>query len=66
MSATLGIIGFPIGHSIPPMFRQAALDQYFDWERGVYANPDADTTQLINKINDETLAGHREIYEIIM
>ena len=43
-----------------------SLDQYFGWERGVYVNPDRDTTRLINKINDETVAGHREIYEIVM
>lgn len=28
MSATLGIIGFPIGHSISPAFQQAALDYW--------------------------------------
>ncbi|MEK7815187.1 MAG: shikimate dehydrogenase, partial [Chloroflexota bacterium] len=26
MSASLGIIGFPIAHSISPAFQQAALD----------------------------------------
>ena len=28
MSGVLGIIGFPIGHSISPAFQQAALDHY--------------------------------------
>ncbi len=28
MSSVLGIIGFPIGHSISPIFQQAALDHY--------------------------------------
>ena len=28
MSSELGIIGFPIGHSISPVFQQAALDHY--------------------------------------
>ena len=28
MSASLGIIGFPIGHSISPIFQQAALDHH--------------------------------------
>lgn len=28
MSMSLGIIGFPIGHSISPVFQQAALDYY--------------------------------------
>ncbi len=28
MSTSLGIIGFPIGHSISPVFQQAALDHY--------------------------------------
>ncbi len=38
MSSVLGIIGFPIGHSISPVFQQAALDHcgidatYQPWE----------------------------------
>ncbi|MFQ6031040.1 MAG: shikimate dehydrogenase, partial [Dehalococcoidia bacterium] len=28
VSSTLGIIGYPIGHSISPVFQQAALDHY--------------------------------------
>ncbi len=43
-----------------------SLDQYFDRERGVYANSDADTIRLIDKVNEETVAGHRQIYEIVM
>ncbi len=43
-----------------------SLDQYFAWEREVYVSPDADTTRLIDKIDDETVAGRREIYEIVM
>lgn len=43
-----------------------SLDQYFSWERGVYVSPDADTTRLIDKVNQETVAGHRQIYEIVM
>ena len=27
ISSALGIIGFPIGHSISPVFQQAALDR---------------------------------------
>ncbi len=42
-----------------------SLDQFFGFERGVYVNPDEQTTVLINKINNETVAGRREIYEIV-
>ena len=42
-----------------------SLDQFFGFERGVYVNPDEQTTALINKINEETVAGKREIYEIV-
>ena len=42
-----------------------SLDQFFGFERGVYVEPDEQTTALINKINDETVAGRREIYEIV-
>ncbi len=43
-----------------------SLDKYFSFERGVYVHPDEQTTALINKINEETVSGERQIYEIIM
>ena len=43
-----------------------SLDQYFGFERGVYVSPDEQTTALINKINEETVSGKREIFEIVL
>ncbi len=43
-----------------------SLDQYFEFERGVYDAPDADTQKLIDGINDITLSGQREIFELLM
>ena len=35
------------------------LDKYFSFERGVHVNPDEQTSSLINKINEETIASRR-------
>ncbi len=43
-----------------------SLDQFFTFERGFYVNPDADTTRLIDHYNDNTVAGRREIYEVLV
>ena len=43
-----------------------SLDQYFTFERGVFVNPAPETTQLIDHYNDNTVAGRREIYEVIL
>jgi hypothetical protein len=42
-----------------------SLDEYFGFERGVYVEPDEQTRQLIDHINDITLSGKREIFEIL-
>ena len=42
-----------------------SLDQYFEMERGVYVEPDADTQALIDAFNQNAISGHREIYEVI-
>ena len=46
-------------------FEVDSIDQYFGFERGMYDNPDAQTRQLIDHINDITLSGSREIFEIL-
>ena len=43
-----------------------SLDQYFTFERGIFVNPAPETTQLLDHYNDNTVAGRREIYEVIM
>ena len=42
-----------------------SLDDYFGFERGIYVDPDAQTQQLIDHVNDITLSGKREIFEIL-
>jgi hypothetical protein len=43
-----------------------SLDQYFALERGVFVNPTPEIRQLIDHYNDNTVAGRREIYEVIL
>ena len=43
-----------------------SLDQYFTFERGFFVNPTPETTQLLDHYNDNTVAGRREIYEVIL
>jgi hypothetical protein len=43
-----------------------SLDQYFAAERGVFVNPTPEIRQLIDHYNDNTVAGRREIYEVIL
>ena len=43
-----------------------SLDKYFTFERGIFVNPAPETTQLLDHYNDNTVAGRREIYEVIM
>ena len=45
---------------------EESLDQYFTFERGIYVDPDEDTRQLIDRINGNTVAGNRELYEVIL
>ena len=58
MAARLGIIGFPIGHSISPVFQQAALDQlgldatYQAWE----VEPD-DVAQFLQGLRSPDVLG---------
>ena len=42
-----------------------SLDQYCTMERGVYVNPDAETTRLIKPRNAHTVLGSRELYEVM-
>jgi hypothetical protein len=43
-----------------------SLDQYFAWERGLYVDPAPETRQLVNHYNENTVAGRREIYEVVL
>ena len=43
-----------------------SLDKYFAFERGVFVNPTPETRQLVDHYNDNTVAGRREIYEVIL
>ena len=43
-----------------------SLDQFFTFERGIYVDPDEDTRRLIDRINANSVAGYRELYEVIV
>ena len=43
-----------------------SLDEFFKLERGVYVNPDPDFARLAAHLNDNTVMGSREIYEVIV
>ena len=43
-----------------------SLDQYFQTERGFFVDMDAQTKGLVDHYNSITLAGTREIFEVIM
>ena len=47
-------------------FEAESLDQFFTLERGFFVTPDAATQPLIASLNGGTVAGRREIYEVIM
>jgi hypothetical protein len=47
-------------------FEAESLDRFYQAERGVFINPDADTQRLIDTLNGYTVEGRREIYEVIV
>ncbi len=42
-----------------------SLDQYFTSQRGFYVNIDPEGTELIGRMNENTVEGNREIWEVI-
>jgi hypothetical protein len=43
-----------------------SLDKYFEFERGIFLNPDQQTRALLDHYNSNTVGGRREIYEVIV
>ena len=43
-----------------------SLDQFFSLERGIYVDRDEDTGRLIDRLNANTVAGYRELYEVMV
>ena len=43
-----------------------SLDQYFTAERGLFVDMDEPTKRLVDHYNNITLAGTREIFEVLM
>ncbi len=43
-----------------------SLDEYYKLERGVYVEPDPETARLFAHLNENTVMGSREIYEVIV
>ena len=44
----------------------ASLDQFYQVERGLFDNPDADTQRMIDTLNNGAVEGKREIFEVII
>jgi hypothetical protein len=47
-------------------FEVESLDNFYKLERGLFVNPDDDTIRAINTLNENTVEGSREIYEVIL
>jgi hypothetical protein len=47
-------------------FEVESLDNFYKLERGLFVNPDEDTIRLIDNLNENTVEGSREIYEVIL
>ena len=47
-------------------FEAQSLDRFYQIERGVIVNPDAETQRLIENLNGCAVEGRREIYEVIL
>ena len=47
-------------------FEAQSLDRFYQIERGLFVNPDADTQRLIDNLNGFAVEGRREIYEVIL
>ena len=43
-----------------------SLDQYFTGQRGVYAEPTQEFTELVDRLNSNTVVGNREIWQVIL
>ena len=58
ISSALGIIGFPIGHSISPVFQQAALDSLsINSEYRAYEVDPADVGSFVGSLRSDTVNG---------
>jgi len=42
-----------------------SLDQFFTGQRGFYANIDAEGTKMIARMNENSMEGNREIWEVV-
>lgn len=47
-------------------FEVDSLDAFFAWQREAYADPPAEALPLIACLNDTTVEGYREIYEVVI
>ena len=57
-----------IAESMDTIFHEMevdSLDQYFTMERGFFVDMDEDTKGLVDAINDITVSGRREIFEVL-
>ena len=57
-----------IAESMDTIFHEMevdSLDEYFEMERSFFVDMDAETKGLVDAYNDVTVAGRREIFEVL-
>jgi hypothetical protein len=42
-----------------------SLDKYLDAERGFYKNMDQESRDMVDRVNNNTAAGYRQIFEVL-
>jgi hypothetical protein len=47
-------------------FEAESLDQFYKLERGIFVNTNAAMQRVIDALNEQAVAGYREIYEVIL
>ena len=58
MAKSLGIIGYPLGHSLSPLFQQAGLDKIgFDAKYNVWPTPSSELANRVTSLRDPNILG---------
>ena len=58
-----------ISHNMDTVYHEYevdSIDSYFEGERGFFVDMSPDARKMVDHINEVTVSGHREIYEVLM
>ena len=65
MMQNVGLIGYPLGHSISPIFQQAAFDHLnLDVRYELWETPPEKLEEVVKGIRSESILGSNEQYLI--